>query len=221
MTSADRPEIFLLCLSYRDFLDESYASLIDKLADSTRVKRAKSATGAIRYLTENNPKAIIIADEGLTLKENAEVLPKVLSYIRSGGLAIIGLHFPSFAEMDDIDNLFGRAFDLPWRHGDYHRTTFQANPSCSLPDGVGLSSMPAPYSMKTLHIKNARAHEKIFVPVIDATTQSYVFPPSYVDQTQAATTVAKIGDGYLVYCGDVNGEHGSDQTILALCGLQG
>ena len=36
--------------------------------------------------------------------------------------------------------------------------------------------------MKVLHIKNARPHENIFVPVADAITQSHVFPPEYVDQ---------------------------------------
>lgn len=220
MASANRPDILLLCLAYKDFLDESYASLIDKLADSANVKRAKSAAGAIRYLAENSPKAIIITDEGITEKENEAALQKVHSYIRNGGLAIIGLHFPNFTQMDRFDYLFGRVFNLPWRHGDYHRTTFQVNPSCTLPNGVGLSSMPEPYSMKVLHIKNARPHEKILVPVSDAMTQSHVFPPSYVDQTQAATTGTKIGDGYLVYCGDVNAEVGSDHAILALCGLQ-
>lgn len=220
MASADRPDILLLCLAYQDFLDESYASLIDKLADSANVKRAKSAAGAIRYLASNTPKAIIITDEGIAAKENEAALQKVHSYICNGGLAIIGLHFPTFTEMGRFDYLFGRVFNLPWRHGDYHRTTFQINPTCALPDGVGISSMPEPYSMKVLHIKNARPQEKIFVPVSDAMSQSHVFPPSYVDQTQAATTVAKIGDGYLVYCGDVNAEVGSDQTILALCGLR-
>ncbi|KAF3397112.1 hypothetical protein DPV78_007844 [Talaromyces pinophilus] len=198
MASADRPEILLLCLAYQEFLDESYASLIDKLADSANVKRAKSAAGAIRYLAANNPKAIIITDEGITEKENEAALQK----------------------MGRFDYLFGRVFNLPWRHGDYHRTTFQANPSCTLPDGVGLSSMPGPYSMKVLHIKNARPQEKIFVPVSAAMTQSIALPPSHVDETQAATTGAKIEDGYLVYCGDVNPGDELDQTILALCSLR-
>lgn len=119
--------------------------------------------------------------------------------------------------MDVFDNFFDRGFGLPWRRGNYNRATFEVNSSCMLPGGVGLSSMPAPYSMKTLHVSNARPQEKIFIPENGARTQL----PAYVAETEAAVTAAKIGDGYLVYCGDVNGEHGSDQTILALCGLQG
>jgi hypothetical protein len=50
-------------------------------------------------------------------------------------------------------------------------------------------------------------------------TQSNVFPPEYVDQAQAAVVGAKVGNGYLVYVGDVNAEEGSDNIILSLCGL--
>jgi hypothetical protein len=49
-------------------------------------------------------------------------------------------------------------------------------------------------------------------------TQSNVFPPEYVDQAQAAVVGAKVGNGYLVYIGDVNAE-GSDKIILSLLGL--
>ena len=73
--------------------------------------------------------------------------------------------------------------------------------------------------MKVLHVKNARPHEKIFVPVADAITQSLVFPLEYVDQAQAAVVGAKVGNGYLAYAGHVNSEEGSDNIILSLCGL--
>jgi hypothetical protein len=50
-------------------------------------------------------------------------------------------------------------------------------------------------------------------------TQSHIFPPEYVDQAQAAVVGAKVGNGYLVYVGDVNAEEGSDNIILSLCSL--
>lgn len=73
--------------------------------------------------------------------------------------------------------------------------------------------------MKVLQIKGARAQEKLFVPVPESTTQSMVFPPAYVDQSQAAVVGAKIGDGYVFYDGNVNPEEGQIRVILALCGL--
>ena len=74
--------------------------------------------------------------------------------------------------------------------------------------------------MKVLHVKNAEQHERIFVPLPEGTMQSQVVPPSYLDEAQTAVAGAKVGDGYLVYSGDVNGELDSDKVILALCGLQ-
>ena len=73
--------------------------------------------------------------------------------------------------------------------------------------------------MKALHARNARTYEKIYVPISDATPQSHVFPPSHVDQAQAAVVGARIGGGYLIYVGDVNGEEESDRVILALGGV--
>jgi len=73
--------------------------------------------------------------------------------------------------------------------------------------------------MKVLHVKGARSSEKVFVPVPEAMTQSMVFPPAFVDGTQAAVVAAKIGDGFVVYDGSVNPEEGQIRVILALCGL--
>lgn len=55
MPTAANHETFLLSLSYKDFLDVSYASLFDTITKSSHIKRAKSSAGAIRYLEANNP----------------------------------------------------------------------------------------------------------------------------------------------------------------------
>lgn len=167
----------------------------------------------------NNPKAILVTDEGLTKTKNRVVRERVVSYVRDGGLVIFGLHFSNSTRMDVFDTFFNETFDLPWQHGDYHRSEFQLNPSCSLPIGVASNRLPESYSMKVIHVKNARPEEKISVPVANAITQSNVFPPEYVDQAQAAVVGSKVGNGYLVYVGDVNAEEGSDNIILSLCGL--
>ena len=217
MGSIQRPEIVLLSLAYQSFFDETYSSLIGSLRSSFQLKRAKTANGVIRYLATNNPKAILVTDEGLTKTRNGAVLDRVVSYVHNGGLVIVGLSFTSFTQLDDFDKFFKDGFGLPWRSGDYHRTTFQLNPSCSLPANLALNSFPAPYSMKVLHVKHAEPHQKIFVPITDAMTQSHVFPPEYVDQTQAAVVGTKIGEGFMIYIGDVNAEKGSLDIILHLC----
>ena len=216
--ASNRPEILLLCLAYKEFLDDTYTRLFDRLSESGQLKRAKTAAGALRYLETNSPQAIIVADEGITEHANRTVLDKLVSYVRNGGVAIVGLHFPNFTPPARLNSFFQQAFGLPWAQGDYHRSSFAFNPACTLPPGIVSSSFPGPYSMKVLHIMNARPHEKLFVPIEGAQTQSLVFEPTPVDQTQAAVVGAKVGDGYVVYSGDVNPDEESDQVILSLCG---
>ena len=59
--------------------------------------------------------------------------------------------------------------------------------------------------MKVLHVKNALPKEKIIVPVDTS--------------TQAAVAGAKVGEGFMVFAGDVNQEEDSDTVILSLCGF--
>ena len=73
--------------------------------------------------------------------------------------------------------------------------------------------------MEVRQIENARPHEKIFIRTTDRQTQSLVSPSKYVDQAHAAVVGAKVGNGYLAYVGDVNGEKGSIDIILSLSGL--
>jgi hypothetical protein len=154
----------------------------------------------------------------LSEKQHSAVLEKIKEYAMNGGIVVFGLHMPNFSKMDLFDNLF-KSFGFDWKHGDYHRTTFQFNPSCTIPPGVTSNSMPATYSMKALHVKDARPEEKIYIPVDGAKTQSHALPAAYVDQAQAAAVAAKVGAGYVAYLGDVNSEEESNKVILALCGL--
>jgi hypothetical protein len=115
MASMDKPQILLLCLSYRDFLDKVYSTLFSRLLEVAHIKHAKSASAMIYALASTTFKAIIIADEGLTERDtaNQEVLARIKCYVENGGLAITGLHFTSFTPMDNFKAFF-QAFGLPW-----------------------------------------------------------------------------------------------------------
>ncbi|KAJ5930630.1 hypothetical protein N7466_006123 [Penicillium verhagenii] len=218
--TTDKPNILLLSLAYRSYLDETYTTLLNHLLAVSTVKRAKTAPAALRVLQNTTFKAILITDEGLTQPSpaNREVLAKIKAYIKAGGLAIIGLHFPNFTNRDQFDHFF-KGMGVPWQRGDYTRTTFQFVPEATVPASLRLEALPGPYSMKALHVRGARCQEKMFVPVEGAVTQSLVFGAEGVDEMQAGVVGARIGMGDLVYCGDVNGEEGSDAVMLALCGF--
>ncbi|PWY75233.1 hypothetical protein BO94DRAFT_568592 [Aspergillus sclerotioniger CBS 115572] len=213
--ASNRSEVLLLCLAYSDFIDVMYQRLFNRLRELGQPKRAKTAAGVIRYLATNTPRAIIVADQGITEPENRTVVEKLVSYVRNGGVAIVGLHFPNFASCEGIDSFFQQAFGLPWAHGDYHRCMFAFNPACTLPPGIVPSSFPGSYSMKVLHIQHARSHEKLFVPVEGAQS---AFLSISADPEQAAVVGAKVGNGYVFYSGDIYPQEESDQVILSLCG---
>lgn len=217
MAFIERPEVLLLSLAYRSAYDEVFQPLFDKLHHFAQVLHIKTKHDATQYLETKNPRSILISDEGLTRAKNKGVLDKVVSYVRGGGVVVVGIHFPSLTTMDAFNKFFGEGFGLSWRRGDYHRSDFQFNPACTLATGVAPSSFPAPYSMKVLHVENARPHEKIFVPVANDMTQSHVMIPQRVDQTQAAVVGSKVGDGHVFYVGDVNLEEESRQILLLLC----
>ncbi|KAJ5182880.1 hypothetical protein N7492_000496, partial [Penicillium capsulatum] len=123
------------------------------------------------------------------------------------------IHFPNFTDLHQFDGFF-KAFNLSWRRGDYYRETFQINRSCIFPTSIQPSSLLNAYSMKALHVKVLELQRGC------ATTESLAFPPMEVDQSQAAVVAARIGEGTLVYCGDVNGAPESHALMMALCGFK-
>ncbi|RAH54618.1 transcription factor Rba50 [Aspergillus piperis CBS 112811] len=211
-----RPEILLLCIAPTDYLGDRVEPLLKRLRERANVKRATTIDEALRGM-EANPKAVIVADEGVTIPVNRLVVEELEDYMRRGGLAIFGLCFPGFVTKDRFRSLFRVRIGLPWIIGDEERTRFEFNPECTLPAGTEAISFPTLYSMEAVFIKNARSKEKIYIPVKGAMTERT--RPEPVDQTQAAVVGAKVGDGYVAYCGDTNPGKQLEQVILALCGF--
>jgi hypothetical protein len=200
---SDKPTLLLLSLAAEDYFNQQYASLINALNDRTNLKKAKTSVGAIRFLESNIPSAIIVTDHGLTQPANKAVIEKIITYVRAGGLVIVGLHFPQFTNVAAFKSFF-RNFGLPWEAADYTSNQFRFNVGCELPKNATPIAI-SPYRMKALHVKNALPREKIIVPV--------------ERQAQAAVVGAKVGEGFVVYAGDVNSGDESDRVILSLCGL--
>ncbi|KAH8589357.1 hypothetical protein B0O99DRAFT_337419 [Bisporella sp. PMI_857] len=217
-----RSEFFLLSLCYKDFVDKTYSSLFQALSAAGHVTRAQTKSGALQYLNRRIPSAILATDEGLTLPENKPVLDKVIAYVKNGGLVILGLHLPNFATWKSIDKLFAD-FDIPWKTGDYASDTFELHKFCMLERGMEKKSLPAEYSMKAVHVRNARPSEKIYVRAKppDEDEDLLISLDMHVGYCQAAIVGTKVGSGFLVYHGDVNPGLEFDRVITALCGVEG
>lgn len=76
----------------------------------------------------------------------------------------MGLYFPNFAELLDIDKIFLEDQDLSWKVSSYTKRDFQLNAACYLPQGVNLKPFLIASYCKGLSISKAHPTKKIIVP---------------------------------------------------------
>ncbi|KAJ0161300.1 hypothetical protein CTA2_6456 [Colletotrichum tanaceti] len=211
-----RPRVVCISLSYEPYLDDTYAGIFGRILQKANMQRAKKPAGALGLLQQDPlPAAVLLTDQALT-EESPDVWDAVLAYVRQGGTAVAMGHFSSFVKPDNIRPFFAKA-GLDWDRGDYHRTTVTLNPQTA---GGAAARLPAQYSQKALFLKGVHPTAVLYGPSETSVTESPVFPTEKVaDLTQAAIAFAPVGNGRLGYVGDVNVEQGTDDAILAMCGL--
>jgi hypothetical protein len=210
--------VLLVSLKLEPYFDDMYKSLLDGITSKSRLQRAKSATSAIRALSElPAPTAVLVTDQALTEPENVAVWEAALQYIRQGGTVVAMGHFPSFVPPLDMKPFFAKA-GLPWEAGSYHRTTLSLNRAAV--EGAVASKLPSEYSQKALAVKNVAPGDMWYHTTPDSVVESRVFGPSSVhNRRESPTVLAKVGNGKLGYMGDVNAEEESNLVILAMCGF--
>jgi len=218
-----RPMVLLLSISSEPWFDESYSVLMDKLSRRTQLKRASTASAAIRFLSNVNAgaeefklRAIFVTDPGLTESDSdygqeqlQELLHGMLEYLTNGGTVIFCCLFSGFISPPDLDRFFGQSFNLRWRFGNYERTTVHLNRNHSDKDIFNnVSYLPAEYSQKAVFLRYVDPAAAVYRPHDDSPID---------EQTPVAFTA--FGRGWLGYIGDVNREEGSDSALLAMCRL--
>jgi hypothetical protein len=223
--ASSQPRVFLISISSQPWFDDMYARFIDKLTERAKIQRASTAPAAVRHLAsfkEDPPKAVLVTDPGATEKKQPKaLLEHFLAYVRSGGTVIFCCNFSSFIRPPHFNWFFRTKLDLPWEFGDYHRTTVHLNRS-NLRATQILNHHPGvleSYSQKAVFLKNVDLSAMVYRPSEDSRIESYVFPPERVNLEQTPVALTSYGEGWLGYVGDVNGEEGSDEIVLAMCGL--
>ncbi|KZF23941.1 hypothetical protein L228DRAFT_244801 [Xylona heveae TC161] len=215
-----RPTILLLSLEKESFWEEQYSDLVKLIGTDANIVRLTKADGALDYLTNNTPSAILVTDPAMVKRKPSfsVVSQKVVEYVRNGGTAVLATHFSSFVRPNDLGQWFQRSWGLPWIAGDYHRTTVQLNHDCSSPR-LEQAEMLKEYSQKAVFLKNVPKDAALYLPSSDSRTESFGFPASPVDTSQVPVVFAKVGNGRLGYVGDVNNEWGSVAVVLYMIGL--
>lgn len=210
--------VMLLSLENEDFFTSIHEHLLSAMREKVEWKQALSASSALTMLASLDLVGVFVTDPGVLRPKNVSVVSKLVEYVKSGGSAVIGGLFSTFANTNDMNNHFSKSWGLKWESGSYHRTTFVLNPSHELA-GSGLS-LPPSYSMKALHVGGITDAHPVYMPTTESRIQSMVFPPIPItDHSESPAVQARIGKGYLGYIGDVNGENESTPVILAMLGL--
>ena len=102
--------------------DSIYSNFITSLVAKYHVQRARSLSGAQRYLNEHQPIAILLPDPAVTLEQNSALLGQVINYVQAGGFAVFSCLFSSFITPPDMNKLWKTSWGLDWKFGNYHRT---------------------------------------------------------------------------------------------------
>jgi len=216
-TSTEGPFVLLLSLSNPDLLANTNKHFISALRSKVRIIQALNARKALQCLADTNLKGVYVADEGINESKNSEVFSSLIGWVNTGGIAVVGSLFPTLTNGTEFNRFF-ETWGLPWKMGDYLRTTFVLNRSIAQLSSHS-ANLTSPYSIKAVHLKGVEAEDVLYAPTEDSRVESHVFPPSAVDLSNVPAAYTRIGDGFLGYVGDVNAEEESTSVILAMLRL--
>ncbi|KAL8653283.1 MAG: hypothetical protein Q9210_002183 [Variospora velana] len=196
--------------------DELYQDIRARIASLASTQEATSMASAQSLLSTQSFMAVLVADSGTSVKKHNALQIQLASYAAVGGTVIFCCLFASFIRPPDMGKLW-KNFNMPWGSGDYHRSTFYLSQKMKNVFGSQRAKhLPSEYSMKALHLANVPVDSRVYVPLEQSRTESRVFPPAAVDNSQTPAAFHKYGSGWLGYIGDVNNEDGSQALLMAM-----
>ncbi|EIW52991.1 uncharacterized protein TRAVEDRAFT_135335, partial [Trametes versicolor FP-101664 SS1] len=196
-----------------------YHHFLSALQQKADIRRVTSKPDALRYLSSPSPPhAVLLCDAAITEKEFRDVLDPLVSYVKRGGTAVCMGVFSGWASPDDLTAMFATSWDLPWSFETYGRYDWVVSP---YPKGLDVKGLAKAYNMKAaVHLKNVPREYAVYLPTPASRLESMVHASTPItgDKAKESPAVwARVGDGYLGYIGDVNGEQGTTRLTLEMC----
>ncbi|RDX50681.1 hypothetical protein OH76DRAFT_1471353 [Lentinus brumalis] len=217
-----RRKVLLVSIQKQDWIDESYSQLYRGLMRNAYVTEVCNAIDAVAALSDPSPPgAVIVTDGAIMEASHSAVLQKLVEYTKNGGILVFGVNFSNFFPQNKAREFFQR-WELPWDSGDYYRTTFALN-HAGIPSPLSSAALVPSFSMKALHLKNVAPEHAVYYATTNSRVESLVFAPTKITAQQATQTpaaFAPVGEGFLGYVGDVNGEQGSIRLTIEMCGVR-
>ena len=124
---ASKPQILHLAIDKAPYFDEMYSHLITTLKDRASVSEAVNPSVASAKLSSPlvNWTAILITSSQFSSKKYKSLHATVIEYAKGGGTVIFCGQFSSTIRPPNFDKFFGDTWSLPWKYGDYNRTTLR------------------------------------------------------------------------------------------------
>ncbi|KAJ7077890.1 hypothetical protein B0H15DRAFT_861325 [Mycena belliarum] len=214
-----RSNVVVLSLLNERNLYDLYAQLLDSIRSVATVHfvESKAAFGSALKITK--PSAVLAIDGAITKEVNADVLQQLIQFTKGGGIVVCCCNFSNGLNYRAGSEYFSR-WGLPWDAGSYFRTTVHLHALKSVP-GLSFEGLSPSYSLKSLSLVHVRPEHAVYNPSSSSLVESHVFEADKlpVDPAESPCTYAAVGQGYLGYIGDVNGEEDSTRTILAMIHL--
>ncbi|KAL1745724.1 hypothetical protein HDZ31DRAFT_73329 [Schizophyllum fasciatum] len=215
-SSVSVSEAFILVVVLEDdgFWHDIHSHLLKALQSKIAVKQVNSKNQVRDLLASPDIVGVLVVDAGVARRRNISVAKDLAAYAKRGGAVVIGGQFSNHISPPDMKSLMQK-FGLSWTMGDYHRTTHARNPDNAIVQRN--PSLPRSYSMKAVHIAGAERSAALYGPTENSKLESLVFAPSKIDNLVEYPVVqARVGDGYLGFIGDVNGETESTAPVMAM-----
>ncbi len=218
-------EKFVLVLSFdwQDAFAEMHSHLIsglEKKIAAVHIRNFQQMSEALECLESPSLASVLVMDVGITKREYAKVLQKLVAYVKNGGSVTFGGAFVSFIRPTDFAKFMKTTWDLNWEIGSYFRSQFSVNPSHEIVKKN--PSLVKSYSMKCSHIAGIKPEMAVYHQTDESYTQSHVFAPekaSKISSGEAPAVSVPLGKGRLSILGDVNEEQESTNTVLAMLGV--
>ena len=223
-TQAQKRTVLVISLEKESFTDEIYAQLYSVLRKRATITEVEEPHAALTALSSNpRPDAVIVSDPAIanSTSEHNKLLTTLIKYAHSGGTVVVGMQYSSYIKPTNFRPFLAR-WGVPWDRGSYLRTTTVLNPT-GVPAPLDKSALLPSVSMKSVHVKGALREHAVYLPTAESSIQSHVFAPDRLTGEQAEESpavLARVGQGYFGYVGDVNAEEASTRLILEMCGVK-
>ncbi|CAF0933566.1 unnamed protein product [Didymodactylos carnosus] len=196
-----------------------YVKLLSQLRSKAIVTEAQTGLTAIQGISQSL-KAVLVTDPGVTKRKHSAVAQRLVSYVKEdGGTVVFMGHFSGFISPSDMNAFFSNQWNLPWKFGAYHRTTFSLNTHHNR-SMDSIHNLPRTCSMKAVHLRNVPLEAVIYTATDNSRLESLVFAPTAIeDHTEYPVVFTQMGNGHLGYIGDVNTEEEDSRVIFEMCGI--